>query len=46
MDNNNDKSSFGILAHNLPKVHNLVFVDHAYVNAHGASEKLRGHEKC
>ena len=34
-----DQSSFGILAYNKPRVHNLALEDHAYVKAHGASDK-------
>ena len=34
-----DQSSFDILAHNQLRVQDLALVDHAYVKAHGASEK-------
>ena len=34
-----DQSSFGILPYILLRVHQLALVDHAYVKAHGASEK-------
>ena len=34
-----DQSSFGILAYDLLRAHNLALVNHAYVKAHGASEK-------
>ena len=34
-----DPRSFGILAHNKLRVHNLALVGHAYVKAHDASEE-------
>ena len=36
-----DQTSFGIVPYNELRVHKLALVDHAYVKAHGASEKLR-----
>ena len=39
-----DQSSFDILAYNELRVHNLALVDHAYVKAHGVSEKQRVYE--
>ena len=36
-----DPSSFGILAHNYLRVHNLSLVGHVYIKVHDASEVRR-----